>query len=150
MKRAKTPTFLLELPLQVNWREARHVRAHLEAARCLYNALLSEAMKRLNCLRNDPAWSKARAIPRSHKKERAQAFSALRKKYCFSEYEMHEHAKRARVSWIADHIDSTMAQTLTTRAYQAAGRICIGKAKRVRFRSSGRGIDSVEGKCNNT
>ena len=56
--------------------------------------------------------------------------------------------KRARVSWIADHIDSTMAQTLATRAYQAANRVCVGKAKRVRFRSKGRGIDSVEGKRN--
>lgn len=150
MKRAKTPTFLLELPLQVDWREARHLRAHLEAARCLYNALLGEAMKRLSCMRNDPAWSQARALPRSHQQERAPAFSALRKKYRFSEYEMHESAKQARVSWIADHIDSTMAQTLATRAYQAKSSVCVGKAKRVRFRSSGRGIDSVEGKCNTT
>ena len=148
MKRAKTPTFLLELPLQVDWSQERHVRAHLEAARCLYNALLSEAMKRLRCMRNDPAWNKARTIPRSHKQKRAQAFSALRTKFHFSEYEMHAYAKSARVCWIADHIDSTMAQTLATRAYQAANRVCVGQAKRVRFRSKGRGIDSVEGKRN--
>src|SRR5215471_16151155 len=83
MKRAKTPTFLLELPLQVDWSQESRVRAHLEAARSLYNALLSEAMKRLRCMRNDPAWSKALAIPRSHKQERVEAFSALRKKYHF-------------------------------------------------------------------
>src|SRR5229473_3530057 len=106
MKRAKTPTFLIELPLRVDWSQESRLRAHLEAARCLYNALLSQAMKRLRCLRNDPAWSKTRAIPRSRKQERAQAFSALRKKYRFSEYEMHEYAKRARASWIADHIES--------------------------------------------
>jgi hypothetical protein len=41
-----------------------------------------------------------------------------------------------------------MAQTLATRAYQAINRVCVGKAKRVRFRSKGRGIDSVEGKRN--
>src|SRR6516225_3535783 len=148
MKRAKTPTLLLELPLRIDWSQERRVRAHLEAARCLYNALLGEANKRLRCMRNDPAWNKARAIPRSHKQERAQAFSALRKKYHFSEYKMHEYAKLARASWIADHIESTMAQTLATRAYQAANRVCVGKAKRVRFRSKGRGIDSVEGKRN--
>jgi hypothetical protein len=146
MKRAKTPTFLLELPLQVDWSQERQVRAHLEAARCLYNALLAEALKRLRCMRNDPAWKKARATPRSHKQKRAQAFSALRTKYHFSEYEMHEYAKSARVCWVAEHIDSTMAQTLATRAYQATNRVCVGKAKRVRFRSKGRGIDSVEGK----
>ncbi len=148
MKRARTPTFLLELPLRLDWSQERQLRAHLEAARCLYNALLSEAMKRLNCMRNDPAWNKARSIPRSQKQERAQAFSELRTHYRFSEYEMHTYAKAARASWIADHIDSTMAQTLATRAYQAANRVCVGKAKRVRFRSKGRGIDSVEGKRN--
>jgi transposase len=148
MKRTKTPTFLLELPLCVDWREARRLRAHLEAARCLYNALLAEGCARLRQMRNDPAWAEARSIPRLNKQERAHAFSALRKQYHFSEYELHEYAKRARVSWIADHIDSTMAQTLATRAYQAVNRVCTGRAKRVRFRSKGRGMDSLEGKRN--
>ena len=103
-------------------------------------------MKRLRQMRNDPAWNKARAIPRSLKQERAHAFSVLRKTYHFSEYELHAYAKDARGSWIAEHLESTMAQTLATRAYQAVNRVCVGKAKRVRFRSQGRGIDSVEGK----
>src|SRR5215472_7145641 len=148
MKRAKTPSFLIELSLQVDWSQERHLRAHLEAARCLYNALLGEANKRLHQMRNDPAWQSARTIPHSNKQERAQAFSALRKKHHFSEYELHEYAKVARTSWIADHIESTMAQTLATRAYQAVNRVCVDKAKRVRFRSQKRGIDSVEGKRN--
>jgi hypothetical protein len=38
----RTPTFLLELPLQVTAGQAKRLRAHLEAARQLYNALLSE------------------------------------------------------------------------------------------------------------
>ena len=148
MKRAKTPTFLIELPLKLDWSNEKPLRAHLEAARCLYNALLGEANRRMRAMRTDPAWQAARAIPRTKKVERAQAFSRLRKQYHFSEYELHEFAKAARCSWIADHIDSTMAQTLATRAYQAVNRVCVGKAKRVRFRSKGRGIDSVEGKRN--
>ncbi|HEX4208619.1 MAG TPA: transposase, partial [Ktedonobacteraceae bacterium] len=103
MKRAQTPSVLIELPLKLDWSQERHLRAHLEAARCLYNALLSEANKRLRCMRNDPAWTQARAIPHSKKQERAQAFSALRKKYRFSEYKLHEYAKLARISWIVDH-----------------------------------------------
>ena len=35
-----TPTFLLELPLQVNSQQAKRLRGHFEAARHLYNALL--------------------------------------------------------------------------------------------------------------
>ncbi len=148
MKRAQTPSFLLELPLRVDWSNEKRLRAHLEAARSLYNALLSEANKRLHAMRNDPAWKAARAIPRTHKFLRREAFCALRKQYHFSEYDLHEFARSARGGWIADHIDSTMAQTLATRAYQAVNRVCVGKAKRVRFRSKGRGIDSVEGKRN--
>ena len=43
-----------------------------------------------------------------------------------------------------------MAQTLTSRAYQALNRVCVGKARHVRFKSRGRGLDSVEGKRNDT
>jgi len=43
MKKSTTPTFLLELPLVVTVGQAKRLRAHFEAARCLYNALLGEA-----------------------------------------------------------------------------------------------------------
>jgi hypothetical protein len=35
-----TPTFMLELPLQVNSQQAKRLRGHFEAARQLYNARL--------------------------------------------------------------------------------------------------------------
>jgi len=37
----KTPTFLLEIPLLVTSGQAKRLRAHLEAARQFYNAILS-------------------------------------------------------------------------------------------------------------
>ena len=37
----KTPTFLLELPLVVEAGQATRLRAHLEAGRQFYNAVLS-------------------------------------------------------------------------------------------------------------
>src|SRR6266571_2663676 len=150
MKKSTTPTFLLELPLSVDPGQAKRLLAHFEAARCLYNALLGEALKRLRQMRADPAWQAARALPKVQKQERNEAFSRLRHVYGFSEYALHAYAKEANCAWIADHIDSTMAQTLATRAYQAVNRVCLGKARKVRFKSKGRGIDSVEGKRNDT
>jgi hypothetical protein len=97
-------------------------------------------------MRADPKWQAARAIPKARKQERAAAFSQLRQGYGFSEYALHDFAKKANCSWIADHIDSVMAQTLATRAYQAVNRVCLGEAKKVRFKSKGRGLDSVENK----
>ncbi len=52
-KRSKTPTFLLELPLRVDSHQAKQVRAHFEAARCLYNVLIGEARSRLKKMRTD-------------------------------------------------------------------------------------------------
>ncbi len=150
MTRKKSPSWVLELPLAVRPDQAKRLQAHLEAARCLYNALLGEAKKRLNRMRSDPAWQGARAIPRTRKQERKAAFSRSRRQYGFAEYAMHDYAKGARRNWIADHVDSTMAQTLASRAYQAVNRVCLGQAKQVRFRSKGRGMGSVEGKRNNT
>ncbi len=148
VKKSKTPTFLLELPLKVNSGQAGRLRAHLEAARCLYNALLGEALKRMQRMKADPRWQVAHAIPRSQKQERRSAFSRLREDYEFSENALHAFTKEANRTWIRDHIDSMIAQTLATRAYRAVNRVCLGKAKQVRFKSKGRGLDSVENKCN--
>src|SRR5437870_4409986 len=106
--RRKTPTVLLELPLVVNEGQAKRLRGHLEAGRALYNAVLSEGQKRLRRMRADPAWQAARSIPRTQKQKRQAAFSALRQRYGFSEYALHEYAKTARVCWIADHLDAVL------------------------------------------
>ena len=146
----KTPTFLLELPLQVEADQAKRIRGHLEAGRAFYNAILSEGQRRLRQMRADPAWQGARAVPRTHKQERQAAFSALREHYGFSEYALHAFARQARVCWIADHLDAVLAQTLATRAYRALNRVCVGEARRVRFKSRRRGLCSIENKRNDT
>src|SRR6266567_7662856 len=146
----KTPTFLLELPLVVDAGQAARLRAHLEAGRQFYNALLSEGNKRLRQMRADPSWQAARALPRAQKQERAAAFGRLREQYGFSEYGLHEAAKVLRVSWIADHLDAVLAQMLASRAYHALNRVCLGEARRVRFKSRGRGLSSLENKRNDT
>ena len=128
----RTPTFLLELPLQVTAGQAKRLRAHLEAARQLYNAVLSEGQRRLRRMRADPAWQAARAIPRTKPKARARAFGALRGQYGFSDYALHEAVKGLNCSWIAKHVDAVLAQTVATRAYRALNRVCLGQARRVR------------------
>jgi hypothetical protein len=148
--RSKTPTFLLELPLSVDPGQAKRLRAHFEAARCLYNALLGEALIRLRRMRRDPQWQAARAMPRTHKQERNAAFARLRHTYGFSDYALQAFAKQANGSWMAEHLDMVTAQTLATRAYRAVNRVCLGQARRVRFKSRGRGLDSLEGKRNDT
>jgi hypothetical protein len=148
--RRTTPTFLLELPLVVHEGQAKRLRAHLEAGRQFYNAVLSAGQKRLRRMRADPAWQQARALPRTQKQERKAAFAALREQYGFSEYAFHELARKLHVSFLADHLDAVLAQTLATRAYRAINRVCVGEARRARFKSKNRGLDSIENKRNDT
>jgi hypothetical protein len=146
----KTPTFQLELPLAVDEGQAKRLRARLEVARLFYNAVLSEGQRRLRQMKADPVWQAARAIPRSRKQERAAAFSALREQYGFSEYALHAYATTARCSFLAEHLEAVLAQTLATRAYRALNRVCLGQAKRVRFKRKSRRLDSIENKRNDT
>src|SRR5215469_6670217 len=146
----KTPTNLIELPLAVQAGQAARLRAHLEVGLQFYNAVLSAGQSRLHRMRADPAWQAARAIPRTHPQERRAAFSALRERYGFSEYALHDLARKLRVSWLADHLDAVLAQRLSSRAYRALGRVCLGETRRVRFKSRGRGLSSIENKRNDT
>ena len=51
---------------------------------------------------------------------------------------------------MAEHLEAVLAQTLATRAYRALNRVCVGQARRVRFKSRGRGLSSIENKRNDT
>jgi hypothetical protein len=148
--RKPTPTFLLELPLQVSSSQAKRLRAHLEAARQFYNAVLSQGQQRLRHMRADSGGPAARAIPRTQKLERKRAFGELRRQYGFSEYALHDAAKGLNCCWIAEHVDAVVAQTLATRAYRALNRVCLGRARRVRIRRRSRGIGSLENKRHDT
>jgi hypothetical protein len=126
----QTPTFLLELPLEVDAGQATRLRAHLEAGRQFYNAVLSAGQRRMRRMRADPGWQTARAIPRTHKQERRAAYATLRERYGFSEYAFHELAKGLRISWLAEHPDAVLAQTLATRAYRALNRVADRQGER--------------------
>jgi hypothetical protein len=96
MKRAQTPSFLIELPLQIDWSGEKQLRAHLETARCLYNALLGEANKRLRLMRNDPAWQAARIIPHGKTRLRwkeSRRYQATRRQHANTERRIAAHRK---------------------------------------------------------
>ncbi len=145
-----TPSFQVTLPVEVDEQQAKALAAHFEMARHLYNAILSEGLKRLKRMRADSDWQATRTIPHSQKAERNQAYKALREKHGFSDYALQQAVSSLRVGDQADHVEAVVAQVLATRAYRALNRVAIGQAKRVRFRSQGRGLGSVENKRNDT
>jgi hypothetical protein len=84
-----TPTFVLELPVIVNERQAICLRGHREVGRYLSFVLLSEGQNRLRRIQADAACQAACAIPTTRN---------------------HEYGTRARVSWMADSLDAVLAR----------------------------------------
>ena len=81
MKRAKTPTFIVELPLSVCEKTERQLTARLMAGTRLYNAALGESLRRLGLMRESKAWQAARKLKA---KERSTAFSKIIKECDFT------------------------------------------------------------------
>ena len=144
--RKRTPSFMCELPLRVTPAEVRVLLARLEAARQVYNACLGEAKPRVGLVRQSKTFQRARALPKDDPARRP-LFAQARAASACSEYALHAYADHLRQSWLGEHLDSNTGQKLATRAYQAANRLLLGKARRVRFKGRHQ-LDTVEGKTN--
>ena len=149
MPRRRTPTFITEIPLQVTPRDELILLARLEAARQLYNAVLGEAVQRVNLIQQSKLYQYAKSLPKlisdKPNQDRSEAFKAAWDLYSFSDYSMQAYAIQIRKSWIGEHIDADTAQRLGTRAFRAARNILLGRSKRVRFKGRNQ-MDSLEGK----
>ncbi len=153
--RATTPSFVCEVPLRVTRTQEDILQTRFETSRQLYNAILGEARRRLNLLRQSRAYQTARTLPRGEKdspqqKQRAIAFAEARHAVGFTESALSRYATTIHASWIGDHVDAVIGQSLTKRAFQAVNRMALGQAKKVRFKGK-RGLNqigSLEGKSN--
>ena len=151
---AKTPSCITELRLKVNRAQARRLLVRLEAARQVYDACLGESLKRLTLMRESREYQAARKLPKGEPKSEAwearrSAFGAVRQRFQFSEYALHDDAKPFGHSWLEDHLDSHVVQKVATRAFKAVLRVGVGRAGRPRFKGKNQ-IDSLEGKCHKT
>jgi putative transposase len=147
MPRAKTPSFITEVPLVVSSKEDTELLSRFHAGRQLYNALLNEAMVRVNLVRNSELFKHARKMVKG--KARNDAFQLAKTQQRYSEFELMSFATQTAKSakWIAEKIDSATQQKLATRAFQASEKVLFGRAKKVRFKVPNR-FNSLEGKSN--
>ena len=152
MGKAKTPSFITELPLQVSSSQEKRLLARLEAARQVYNACLGESLKRLALLRQSKAYQAAQKLPRGAKgspqaKARTRAFRDANVAVGFREYDLHAYAGQFNHCWIGQHLDIHTIQKLATRAFKATHQYAFGKRGRPRFKGHNQ-MDIVEGKSN--
>lgn len=150
MARKTTPSFITEIPLKVDSKLEKQLNANFQAGRQLYNACLSEALIRMELVRNSEPYKQAKKLNRDKdKKQRKELFKTARDQVRFSDYDLQSFANLTAKSskWIADKVDSNTQQKLATRAFKAVERILFGMARQVRFKVPTR-FKSVEGKSN--
>jgi transposase len=153
MPKSETSSFVCELPLFVSSTDERALSVRFDVARQVYNACLSETLRRLDLMRESKEYQAARKLPRGAKgspaaKARAIAFRAVNQRFRFREYDLHawaaEHIKH---EWLGEHLDINTVQKIATRAFQAAQAHAVGKHGRPRFKGRYQ-LDSLEGKSN--
>ena len=159
MPRAKTPSYVVEFEVKATTADRRVLRSRREAGRQLYNAILGEALRRLQRMRRDPGFELAKAMPRGasgknatpkqkeQAKARMDAFAALRERHGFLEFELHKHPSLAKDCWLRGHLDVHAEQKIASRAFKAAERWSFAASGKPRFKRYGE-LESVEGKSN--
>ncbi|MEM9162154.1 MAG: transposase [Cyanobacteria bacterium P01_F01_bin.4] len=152
MPGATTLSFVTTLPLIVTSTDEKELDARFNAGMRLLNACLGEAQSRIQLVRVSEAYQAARKMPSATKRQKAargKAFSAARKAYRFTDYDLQAFACRVadESKWIAQKLDKQCIQKIATRAFKAVERILFGQAKQIRFKVPQR-FRSMEGKSN--
>ena len=146
MKRAKTPTFIVELPLSVCDNTERQLTARLLAGTRLYNAALGEALRRRGLMRE----SKARQAARKLKaKERSAAFASAIKAHHFTSASVSAFATGCKntAGW-KGRLSANETQRIAETAFDSAEQYSFGKRGRPRFKNAQRPLKSFTGKTN--
>jgi len=147
MPKAKTPSFILDLPLAVKPGEDRTLLGRLEAGRRLYNVVLQAALMRLDAMRQSKAWQAGRSMPKG--RARSEAFRACNERFGFSDYALQAEATRHKnAAGFADRLGAHETQKLATRVWKAVQEYAFGQRGRPRFKGANRPLHSIEGKNN--
>lgn len=141
-------SFVYEVSLAANPCELGTLGTRLEAGRQLYHTCLGEALKRISRIRQSRDWTHAKTLPKS--KERSALFKKAIQDYKFTDYDLQDYACRQRKTcFIQEHIDSSTAQKISTRAFLSASTYLQRKRGKPRFKGKGQFV-SIEGKSNQT
>jgi len=147
MKRAKKPTFIVELPLAVTLGDERILLARFESARRLYNAVLGEGLRRQKLMRESKRWQAAKEL--RDKDERSKEFKQLCSDYSFTSASLSSFGTNCKNAARWDTLlGAHDTQKISERAFNALEQYGYGKRGRPRFKGKNRPIHSVESKSN--
>ena len=152
MGRKRTPSFITEFPLLVTSQAEKELTARFEAGRQLYNAVLGEAIVRVEQVRNSDPYQEAKKIKiktQDDKKLKNELFATARKQSRYSDFELQAFAviTAKNSKWIAEKLDANTIQKIANRAFKASEKVLFGRARKVRFKTFN-AFHSLEGKTN--
>ena len=132
----------------------------MEAGRRLNNAILGEAIRRHDLMKQSKAWQHARTIKHKQPAEvkaatggkaqtRSQVFNTIAKEYGFTSASLTTFARNCKnqAGW-EDRLGSNVVQALAERVFAAMQEYSFGKRGRPRFKGPNRPLHSLEAKNN--
>jgi len=153
MARETTASFICEVPLKATPADERELLIRLDCGRMVYNACLSESLRRLKQLCGSRAFQDAKKLSKGIRgseaaQKRTKAFRDADELAGFREYDLHAYAKQFGQTWVGlNRLDSLTIQKIATRAFRAVREYHFGGKGKPRFKGKG-WFDSVEGKTN--
>ena len=150
MKRAKTGSYVVEVPLKTSKADEQFLNHCRYLGLLADHCMVKEANRRLNKYYRDP---EVKAVRKKHRKKGHELskddkrfLDAKRKEYALSEYSFQEYLK-VYGQQLSKYLDSNTVQKIATRVWQAAQAVLFGKGKMVRYKDYDHFV-SLEGKTN--
>ena len=160
MAKAKTPSYILNLKLEIEKYQEDILSKRFEIGRQIYNSVLGIALKRYKEMIKTRAWRETQSnISEVYKAEKddkkrkklCKDYFAIKKellnKYELSEYSLHKAVKSMQNHY-KNNIDAFTSQKIASRAWKSLEDILFGEGERVKFKSYNNGLNSLEGKSN--
>ena len=142
--KSKTPSYVLTLRLKYTTSDKSAIDKYFELSRRLYNAILSETLKRFNLMRESKLYQQARKTV--NKKIKQELFNKVEIKYGFREYDISKFATKLKINEYRN-LKGHIKDSLVKRAFEAVNKMRFGNAKKVNYIRFGE-MYSIEGADN--
>lgn len=152
MKRSKTPSFILTLPLATEtWQEHR-LNKDFGVACKIYNMLVRDISCRYNQMRKTRRYRKAlnsyRTAPNGKKGQYSELLKQIQKEYGFSEFSIKLEIKPYQ-HYYKRNIHSRIAQSLASRVFKSLSDVMYGNGKKIHY-CKYNDFSTIEGNDNKT
>ena len=142
----QTDTFVVELGLSVEDQVNRQFCKALELQRLCYNSVMSFAHKSLKNMRLSKEWQAAYKLPKNT--DRLKELREIFKNYRLTENDLMKKATRVCNAMHRDEIGSHEAQCIGRDVWRAVEPFLFKQSGMPRFKSAGRGINTISGTDN--